>query len=106
MPGYDQNLMIPVASSAELKELKRDKETALLRTRRSKDTLWKVDVCRKEDNKWCFSGDNWREFVKSHELNVHEFLVFEHKGDLFFNVFSYDSPADGDGMICEKEISW
>lgn len=108
MPGYDQNLMIPVASSPELKELKlskRDKETALLRTRRSKDTLWKVDVCRREeDSKWCFSGDNWREFVKFHDLNVHEFLVFEHKGDLLFNVFVYDSATDGDGIICEKEF--
>ncbi|KAI3924213.1 hypothetical protein MKW98_032414 [Papaver atlanticum] len=108
MPGYDQNLMIPVASSAELKELKlskKDKETALLRTRRSKDTLWKVDVCkREEDGKWCFSGDNWRDFVKFHDLNVHEFLVFEHKGDLLFNVFIYESPTDGVGMICEKEF--
>ncbi|KAI3890315.1 hypothetical protein MKX03_028870 [Papaver bracteatum] len=110
--------MIPVASNAELKELKlskKVKETALLRTRRSKDTLWKVYVCRKEDSKWCFSGDNWREFVKFHDLNVHEFLVFEHKEKKYmsfwltnicplFNVFIYDSPTDGDGMICKKEF--
>ncbi|MCL7051798.1 hypothetical protein MKW94_024512 [Papaver nudicaule] len=95
MPGYDNNLMIPVVVSNKLKELmvsKMEKETALLRTRKSKDVLWKVEVSRSDDGTWCFSGDHWRDFVSFHDLNIYEFLVFEHTGDLLFNVCMYDSP--------------
>ncbi|KAI3893074.1 hypothetical protein MKW92_010032 [Papaver armeniacum] len=91
MPGYDENLVISLFISL-----------SMISKRTRKRLCY---VCRmEEDSKWCFSGDYWREFVKFHDLNVHEFLVFEHKGDLLFNVFIYDSPTDGDGMICEKEF--
>ncbi|OVA05169.1 B3 DNA binding domain [Macleaya cordata] len=40
----------------------------------------------------------WVDFMKEHDLKFGDFLVFEHKGNLVFNVFIFD-PTN-----CEKEF--
>lgn len=103
MQGFQQNLVIPPAFANEQKELmmsKHEKEIAFLRTRKiNGDNLWKVEVSRRrDDDEWCFDGDNWSEFVEHHDMKYGEFLVFEHTGDLIFNVFIYDYT------FCEKGL--
>ncbi|KAI3946038.1 hypothetical protein MKX01_024794 [Papaver californicum] len=104
MQGFEQNLVIPSAFANEQKVLmmsRYEKNTALLRTRKiNGDFLWKVEASRRDDDGWCFDGDNWTEFVKYHDLKFGEFLVFEHAGDLIFNVFIYDYT------FYEKGFSW
>ncbi|KAI3895764.1 hypothetical protein MKW98_025555 [Papaver atlanticum] len=103
MQGFEQNLVIPPAFANEQKELmmsKHEKKIAFLRTRKiNGDNLWKVEVSRRtDDDEWCFDGDNWSEFVQYHDLKFGEFLVFEHTGELIFNVFIYDHT------FCEKGL--
>ncbi|RVX15001.1 B3 domain-containing protein REM5 [Vitis vinifera] len=43
--------------------------------------------------------EGWEEFVRNHDLNVGDFVVFEHKGSMRFDVLVFDSSA------CEKRLS-
>ncbi|XP_034676725.1 B3 domain-containing protein REM14-like isoform X1 [Vitis riparia] len=43
--------------------------------------------------------EGWEEFVRNHDLDVGDFVVFEHKGSMRFDVLVFDSSA------CEKRLS-
>ncbi|XP_004306898.1 PREDICTED: B3 domain-containing protein Os03g0212300-like [Fragaria vesca subsp. vesca] len=57
---------------------------------------WDVKV-GKSGNGQLYFKEGWLKFVNHHSLRVGEFLVFEHKGNMVFNVVSYGLSA------CEKE---
>lgn len=44
------------------------------------------------------TGKGWDSFVKSHDLSVGYFLVFEHSGDMHFKTLVFDSTT------CDKEF--
>lgn len=64
---------------------------------RSRKGSWHVKIgkCRKGQ---LYFEEGWSKFVQEHDLNIGEFLVFEHKGHLHFDVLVYDSSS------CEKEF--
>ncbi|CAK9178592.1 unnamed protein product [Ilex paraguariensis] len=59
---------------------------------------WHVKVGKCDKGRFYFEK-GWDEFVQNHNLNVGDFLVFEQKGQMFFNVVVFDRSA------CEKEFT-
>lgn len=74
-------------------------EAAFLVSRRG---TWKVGVGEFNNNNinqgLALTGKEWYSFVKSHDLSVGHFLVFEHSGDMHFNTLVLDSTT------CDKEF--
>ncbi|KAM2449551.1 hypothetical protein PS1_019646 [Malus domestica] len=89
-PGFQNGMAIPIAFTRSLGEKKLDK--ALIK---SCQGSWDVQVRRTCDGVFCFK-QGWKEVVKNHSLEVGEFLVFEHKGNMVFNVKVYEP------LGCEK----
>ncbi|KAM1074387.1 hypothetical protein ACFX11_019566 [Malus domestica] len=88
--AYEQS--IPVAFTTSLGGKKLDK--ALFK---SCQGSWDVKVGRTGHGVFYFE-EGWKEFVKNHSLEVGEFLVSEHKGNMDFNVKVYELRG------CEKEF--
>ncbi|KAK6153472.1 hypothetical protein DH2020_013111 [Rehmannia glutinosa] len=94
MPGFEEKLKLPPAFSAKLKEEK--SKEAILKSRKG---TWKMKVCRiNREDLICFEH-GWPQFVDDHGLNIGDFVVFEHIGNLRFNAFIFDRTA------CEKEFN-
>ncbi|TQD76952.1 hypothetical protein C1H46_037518 [Malus baccata] len=91
-PGFQNGMAIPIAFTRSLGEKKLDK--ALIK---SCQGSWDVQVRRTCDGVFCFK-QGWKEVVKNHSLEVGEFLVFEHKGNMVFNVKVYEP------LGCEKKF--
>ncbi|XP_065851031.1 B3 domain-containing protein REM13-like isoform X2 [Euphorbia lathyris] len=88
LPGFQDDFLIPAAYSKYLKE--QNCETAMLGSRQG-GKLWPVKInCRRFE-------DGWKQFVEDHGLQIGDFLVFRHEGDLVFYVLVFDRTS------CEKE---
>ncbi|KAI3463811.1 hypothetical protein Pfo_020474 [Paulownia fortunei] len=83
---------IPPALCKKPKEEK--SEWAILRSRKG---TWKINVCRNCEGLICFK-DGWPQFIHHHGLSSGDFALFEHTGDLHFNVSVCHRNA------CEKEF--
>ncbi|PHT39982.1 hypothetical protein CQW23_18836 [Capsicum baccatum] len=81
LPGFKNGLKIPIGF---LKYLKRHDqyEHAIIR-RVGKKWLVKVNGPQSEDG-------NWNEFVEEHDLQLGDMLIFQHEGDMKFDVSSFD----------------
>ena len=88
--AYEQ--AIPIDFTRSLSEKKLDK--ALIK---SCQGSWDFKVRRICDGVFCFK-QGWKEVVKNDSLEVGEFLVFEHKGNMVFNVKLYEP------LGCEKKF--
>ncbi|KAK4729175.1 hypothetical protein R3W88_022163 [Solanum pinnatisectum] len=86
LPGFKQQITIPIGFFKYLKG--QGNEYALLR-RASKKWSVKVNGRRLEDG--------WEEFVKDHDLQLGNILIFRHEGDMEFEVAVFDSSC------CERE---
>ncbi|XP_025888305.2 putative B3 domain-containing protein REM15 [Solanum lycopersicum] len=86
LPGCKQQITIPIGFFKYLKG--QENEYALLR-RASKKWSVKVNGRRLEDG--------WEEFVKDHDLQLGNVLIFRHEGDMEFEVAVFDSSC------CERE---
>lgn len=64
---------------------------------RSSQGSWhiKVGKCRKG---LLYFEQGWEDFVTHHDLDLGDFVVFEHKGDMVFDAIVFDSSS------CEKEF--
>ncbi|XP_049933081.1 putative B3 domain-containing protein Os03g0621600 isoform X2 [Nymphaea colorata] len=81
---FTSNLCIPPAFASRIRV---DKcATATLNNRTS--IPWPVKV--HWENNLLFLGDGWREFAEHHSLQYGDFLVFNHNGDLDFDVQIFD----------------
>ncbi|XP_028084298.1 B3 domain-containing protein REM7-like isoform X2 [Camellia sinensis] len=65
-------------------------EHAVLRTSCG---MWQVKI----EGDQRFEGAGWTDFAKRHDLQVGDFLVFRHEGDMVFDVMAFDQSA------CERE---
>lgn len=70
---------IPVVFSRSLHE----KNKALLKGCQG---YWPVKVCKHGNGLLYFEGRGWKEFVEHHGLELGEFLVLKHQGNMVFNV--------------------
>ncbi|KAA8524999.1 hypothetical protein F0562_011363 [Nyssa sinensis] len=86
LPGFHHELLIPISF---LKYLNGQKcESGLLRSIQG-DWLVKINGRRFEDG--------WTKFAEDHDLQVGDFLVFRHEGDMVFHIMVFDSST------CQKE---
>lgn len=92
VPSFLTKLSLPPAFCRKVSGEK--SEEAVLTS--SKGT-WHVKTGKCSKGLICFN-EGWDKFVGHHGLNLGDFVVFEHKGDLHFNVSVFDSSA------CEKEF--
>ncbi|KAA8528580.1 hypothetical protein F0562_035935 [Nyssa sinensis] len=92
MPGFLTELYIPPAFCGQLGEVK--SEEAILTSRKGS---WHIKI-GKRDKGFIYFREGWDNFVQHHGLCLGDFAVFEHIGDMHFNVYVFDSSA------CEKEF--
>ncbi|KAM1875135.1 hypothetical protein FF1_042617 [Malus domestica] len=90
-PGCTKRLRLPPAFCRSLSGKK--PKTALIKSCLG---YWGVKVGRSGDGNLAFE-EGWEEFAKCNGLKEADNVVFEHKGDMVFNVVAYDSGG------CEKE---
>ncbi|KAG8632559.1 B3 domain-containing protein REM8 [Manihot esculenta] len=90
--GFRSKLSLPVAFCRRLKGKRLDKAVV-----RSSQGSWhiKVGKCRKG---LLYFEQGWEDFVTHHDLDLGDFVVFEHKGDMVFDAIVFDSSS------CEKEF--
>ncbi|XP_057791838.1 B3 domain-containing protein REM5-like isoform X3 [Salvia miltiorrhiza] len=93
MPGFHQKLSLPPIVSKELEKQK--SRRVILESRIGK---WRVSLCRNHENGLICLNQGWPQFVDRHALKLGEFVVFEHTGDLNFNVSVYKTN------FCENEF--
>ncbi|XP_052209336.1 B3 domain-containing protein REM9-like [Diospyros lotus] len=89
LPGFHNGLSIPLSFLKHLSTVA-NCGCAWLRTSLGK---WEVTF-----NGRSFGSAGWTDFVNRHDLNVGDFLIFRHEGDLVFDVMAFDPSA------CEKEF--
>ncbi|XAR61828.1 hypothetical protein NMG60_11016352, partial [Bertholletia excelsa] len=92
MPGFLTKLILPPVFCKRF-GLKKSSEATLTSCKGS----WKVEIGECREEKLCF-GAGWHEFARSHELDVGDFAVFEHKGSMHFQVSMFGPSC------CEKEF--
>nr|XP_028962513.1 B3 domain-containing protein At3g18960-like [Malus domestica] len=90
-PGCTKRLRLPPAFCRSLSGKK--PKTALIKSCLG---YWGVKVGRSGDGNLAFE-EGWEEFAKCNGLKEADNAVFEHKGDMAFNMVAYDSGG------CEKE---
>ncbi|XP_038712731.1 B3 domain-containing protein REM14-like [Tripterygium wilfordii] len=83
IPGFHQEFLIPVAFLKYLNG--KDHVKAVLRSPEGK--VWTVKI----NGRRIESG--WAEFAREHGLQVGDFLVFGHAGDMVFDVMVFDSSG-------------
>ncbi|GMQ02669.1 hypothetical protein CsSME_00048784 [Camellia sinensis var. sinensis] len=88
LPGFHHGLKIPVSFFKYLNN--ENCEHAVLRTSCG---MWQVKI----EGDQRFEGAGWTDFAKRHDLQVGDFLVFRHEGDMVFDVMAFDQSA------CERE---
>ncbi|KAK9165777.1 hypothetical protein Scep_000968 [Stephania cephalantha] len=91
--NYAEKLIIPKAFRTQKLNGVGDCRHAKLRTKRGE--TWNVKM--KSDDEEMRLDKGWKEFVKDNEVCLGDFLVFEHKGNMVFDVLLFDPSA------CEKE---
>ena len=72
---------------------KQDKNEVVLRAKRGK--TWEIKVDHQQGYKF---KDGWEYFCKYYGLQVGDFLVFKHRGNLVFDVLIFDPTA------CERKF--
>ncbi|KAL2513992.1 B3 domain-containing protein REM14 [Forsythia ovata] len=60
--------------------------------------IWKVNIS-KSNRDTVFFEEGWGDFVRQHDLDVGDIVVFEHIGEMHFNAFVFDLNT-----ACEKEF--
>ncbi|XP_065849811.1 putative B3 domain-containing protein REM15 [Euphorbia lathyris] len=88
LPGFEDDFLIPGAFSKYFTEQNCDK--AMLGSRQG-GKLWPVKINGRR------LEDGWKQFVEDHGLQIGDFLVFRHEGDLVFFVLVFDRTT------CERE---
>ncbi|XP_065848513.1 B3 domain-containing protein REM6-like isoform X4 [Euphorbia lathyris] len=87
IPGFEDEFLIPVSFLKNLKGEECDR--AKLRSQRGK--VWPVKINGRRFE------DGWKQFVEDHDLQIGEFLVFRHEGDMVFDVLVLDRST------CQRE---
>jgi hypothetical protein len=77
---------IPVKFFSKYIKGKHEGKTVKLRSDSSKRT-WKVKI------EGHTLTDGWKEFVEAHDLRISDFVIFKHKGDMFFDVTALGSSC-------------
>ncbi|KAK9163897.1 hypothetical protein Syun_004799 [Stephania yunnanensis] len=90
---YAEKMIIPKAFRTKRLNGVDNCKHAKLRTKRGE--TWNVKMRSDDEEMWLDKG--WKEFVKDNEVSLGDFLVFEHKGNMVFDVLLFDPSA------CEKE---
>ncbi|KAK9130132.1 hypothetical protein Sjap_010619 [Stephania japonica] len=90
---YAEKLIIPKAFRIKRLNGVRDRKHAKLQNKMGE--TWNVNMRSNDEEMWLDKG--WKEFVKDNEVNLGDFLVFKHKGNMVFDVLLFDPSA------CEKE---
>ncbi|KAK9129663.1 hypothetical protein Sjap_010150 [Stephania japonica] len=94
-PGYLKKLRIPkVFRSRRLNQIGSCKRAKLC----IQGKTWRVKV-KRDDEQMCLK-EGWKSFVKDNEIGLGDLLVFEHKGDMIFDVLLFDRIS-----ACEKDCS-
>ncbi|CAN4077179.1 unnamed protein product [Withania somnifera] len=81
LPGFKNGLKIPTGFLKYLKGHGRIEHVVLKRS--GKKWLVKVNGQRLEDG--------WQKFAEEHDLQLGDFLIFRHEGDMDFDVYIFDS---------------
>ncbi|AEE85941.1 putative protein [Arabidopsis thaliana] len=96
LPGFKSHINIPVKFFSKYIKGKHEGKTVKLRSDSSKRT-WKVKI------EGHTLTDGWKEFVEAHDLRISDFVIFKHKGDMFFDVTALGSSC-WESSRKEKEI--
>ncbi|KAL1210415.1 B3 domain-containing protein REM10 [Cardamine amara subsp. amara] len=79
LPGSDAHLKIPITYFSKHIQVKNEHTTAKLRSEAS-DKTWEVEM----DGRRLTEG--WKDFATAHDLRIGDIVIFEHQGDMVFNV--------------------
>ncbi|CAH9094070.1 unnamed protein product [Cuscuta epithymum] len=93
MPGFETKLMLPPVICEKLRGIE-SKGTIMLESQKGR---WVVQIAKcEEGNLWLTEG--WNKFVRQHELEVGDFVVFKRMGrSMQFKVTLFDRSC------CEKD---
>ncbi|KAK9165314.1 hypothetical protein Scep_000505 [Stephania cephalantha] len=94
IPGCAEKLRIPKAFITRRLNGVGNRERVKLRI---KGETWDVKVSSDDEEMWLEKG--WEEFVQDNEIRLGDVVVFDHMGNMVFDVMLFDPSA------CEKDCS-
>ncbi|KAL3824741.1 hypothetical protein ACJIZ3_020770 [Penstemon smallii] len=97
MSGFRERLSLPPVFCRKLEAEKSKDSSAHEAVVTTQKGIWKIELCKNRKGIISFT-EGWPNFVRHHNLNLGDFIVFEHNGDMKFNAFIFDPTA------CEKEF--